>query len=35
MKNLKMNLYSFTMDDARGNAEALYWLYEQGYKLFN
>ncbi len=23
------------VDDAKGNAEALYWLYEQGYKLFN
>ena len=22
------------VDDAKGNAEALYWLYQQGYKLF-
>lgn len=26
--------YHNPVDDAIGNAEALYWLYEQGYKLF-
>lgn len=34
MKNLKMNLYSFTMDDAMGNAEVLlYYKKEKGLNI--